>query len=134
MFRSLTRDKNIFKILNDTGPLRRLVRGSEVSEAFKGMSKKRGYFTLRDFLMYAKQSKQKYRQEILQRSIFKQTVNDIDSEEENIISPEEMERERLRIEKEVAIREFKKGQEKKLEEEAYEKAQRKKLGLESEDE
>ena len=84
--------------------------------------------------MYAQQSKQKYRQEILQRSIFKQTVNDIDSEEENIISPEEMERERLRIEKEVAMREFKKAQEKKLEEEAYEKAQRKKLGLGSEDE
>lgn len=79
MFRSLTRDTNMLKILDQAGPLRRLVQGRELKHAFHTMSKKRGFFTLKDFLKYAMESEAAFKTESKTRQIFKQTINDMES-------------------------------------------------------
>ena len=81
MFRSLTRNKNIYTILSETGPLKRLVQGSEMLKAFKLLSKKRGYFSLKDFLVFASKSKEKFREEFKRNSIFKEsTINSLETD------------------------------------------------------
>lgn len=69
----------MLKILDQAGPLRRLVQGRELKHAFHTMSKKRGFFTLKDFLKYAMESEAAFKTESKTRQIFKQTINDMES-------------------------------------------------------
>ena len=81
MFRSLTRNKNIYTILSQTGPLKRLVQGPAMLKAFKRLSKKRGYFSLKDFLIFAAKSKKEFREEKKRTSIFKEeTINSLETD------------------------------------------------------
>ena len=50
-------------------------------KAFKRLSKKRGYFSLKDFLIFAAKSKKEFREEKKRTSIFKEeTINSLETD------------------------------------------------------